>query len=71
MPVGESARSNAHLAYVHGGLQNTQPFKRKLRAGGHDYAGARVPEIFAYCREEKPELDSICDRAKAYAQTLL
>ena len=33
----------------------------------HDYAGAKAAEIFAYCREEKPFLDAICDRVAAYA----
>lgn len=37
----------------------------------HDYAGAKAAEIFAYCREQKPLLDVICDRVLAYARPLL
>lgn len=37
----------------------------------HDYAGARLAEIFAWCRQQKPVLDVICDRTSAYARTLL
>ena len=33
----------------------------------HDYAGAKAAEIFVYCREQKPVLDAICDRAASYA----
>jgi uncharacterized protein YutE (UPF0331/DUF86 family) len=37
----------------------------------HDYAGARIAEIFAYCREQKPVADAICDRVCAYAGPIL
>lgn len=37
----------------------------------HDYAGAKLPEIFAWCRQQKPVLDGICDRTAAHARTLL
>ena len=37
----------------------------------HDYAGARAAEIFAYCREQKPVVDAICDRVAAYAGQIL
>jgi hypothetical protein len=37
----------------------------------HDYAGTKAAEIFAYCREQKPVLDGVCDHAVAYAQPLL
>ena len=37
----------------------------------HDYAGAKAAEIFAYCREQKPILDAICDRLAAYANQIL
>ena len=37
----------------------------------HDYAGAKAAEIFAYCREQKPVLDGICDRATAHARRIL
>ena len=37
----------------------------------HDYAGAKAPEILAYCRAQKPVLDSICERATAHAARLL
>jgi len=36
----------------------------------HDYAGARLPELFAFCRARKPELDEICDRVRVYAGRL-
>lgn len=37
----------------------------------HDYAGAKAAEIFAYCREQKPLLDAVCDRVATHARTLL
>jgi hypothetical protein len=37
----------------------------------HDYAGAKAAEIFAYCRDQKPVLDAICDRVTAHVTTLL
>ncbi len=37
----------------------------------HDYAGARAAEIFVYCREQKPVLDAICDRAIGHARRLV
>jgi uncharacterized protein YutE (UPF0331/DUF86 family) len=37
----------------------------------HDYAGAKAAEIFAYCREQKPVFDGICDRVVAYASQIL
>ena len=37
----------------------------------HDYAGAKAAEIFAYCREQKPVVDAICDRVAAYAGQIL
>lgn len=36
----------------------------------HDYAGNRLPEIFAYCREQKPVFDAVCDRVEAYVRHL-
>ena len=36
----------------------------------HDYAGAKVADIFAYCREQKPALEAICSRVAAYATPL-
>jgi uncharacterized protein YutE (UPF0331/DUF86 family) len=36
----------------------------------HDYAGAKAAEIFAYCREQKPVFDAICDRVVAYASQI-
>ena len=44
---------------------------RKLRAGGHDYAGAKAAEIFAYCREQKPVFDTICERVADHAHQIL
>ena len=37
----------------------------------HDYAGAKASEIFAYCREQKPALDAICDSLATYALRIL
>lgn len=37
----------------------------------HDYAGAKAAEIFAYCREQKPLLDAICDRVAEHAGQLM
>lgn len=37
----------------------------------HDYAGDRLPEILAYCREELPRLLKSCERIQAYGITLL
>ena len=37
----------------------------------HDYAGARAAEIFAYCREQKPIFDGICERVVAQAGQIL
>jgi uncharacterized protein YutE (UPF0331/DUF86 family) len=37
----------------------------------HDYAGAKAAEIFAYCREQKPLFDAICDRVIAYVRRVL
>ena len=37
----------------------------------HDYASAKAAEIFAYCREQKPVVDAICDRVAAYAGQIL
>ncbi len=36
----------------------------------HDYAGAKAAEIFAYCREQKPMLDTICDRVAAHVSRI-
>jgi uncharacterized protein YutE (UPF0331/DUF86 family) len=37
----------------------------------HDYAGARAAEIFAWCREQKPVFDGICERVVTHAGQLL
>ncbi|NLH71738.1 MAG: hypothetical protein GX456_01635 [Verrucomicrobia bacterium] len=37
----------------------------------HDYAGAKLPEIFAWCKQQKPVFDGVCDRTIAYALRLL
>ena len=36
----------------------------------HDYAGEELPEIFSYCREQKPVFDSICQRVVTYVASL-
>lgn len=37
----------------------------------HDYAGAKTAEIFAYCREQKPLLDAVCDRVAEHGRQIL
>ncbi len=37
----------------------------------HDYAGSKVAEILAYCREQKPVFDRICERVCAQAARVL
>ena len=37
----------------------------------HDYASAKAAEIFAYCREQKPVLDDICNRVVTFATQVL
>lgn len=37
----------------------------------HDYAGSKLPEIFAWYRQQKPALDTICNRTVVYAMRLL
>ena len=37
----------------------------------HDYAGAKMAEIFVYCREQKPVLDAMCNAITAYSDPLL
>jgi hypothetical protein len=50
-----------------------KPFQRLiwLRAGGHDYAGAKMETIFAFCRTTQVQLDAICDRVDAHARQIL
>lgn len=45
--------------------------KAVRNAIAHDYAGLRMAEIFAFCREQKPVFDAICDRVAAYADRVL
>jgi uncharacterized protein YutE (UPF0331/DUF86 family) len=37
----------------------------------HDYAGAKAAEIFAWCREQKPVFDAICERVAGHAHHIL
>ena len=37
----------------------------------HDYAGARAGEILAFCIEQKPLFDAICERVVAHARKIL
>jgi len=37
----------------------------------HDYAGAKLAEIFSWCREQKPKLDKICAATVAHGRKLL
>ena len=68
---GESMSLKVHVELGHAGLQSMKLFSEKLRAGGHDYAGAKAAVIFAYCREQKPVFDGICDRAVTHAKQIL
>lgn len=36
----------------------------------HDYAGTRLPSVFAFCRERKPALDAICEHVRDYVRNL-
>jgi len=36
----------------------------------HDYAGAKAAEIFAFCKEQMPVFDAICQRVVTYAGSL-
>ncbi len=36
----------------------------------HDYAGTRMAEIFVYCREQKPILDTLCESVAGYADRI-
>ncbi len=57
------------------GLIHTVDWLRELKDMhnqiAHDYAGDRLPEILAYCREELPRLLEVCQRIQIYARTLL
>lgn len=57
------------------GLVDQASILREMKAVrnaiAHDYAGVRTAEIFAFCREQKPVFDGICDRVTAYAGKLL
>jgi uncharacterized protein YutE (UPF0331/DUF86 family) len=37
----------------------------------HDYAGAQMETIFAFCRTTQVQLDAICDRVDTYAHQIL
>ena len=37
----------------------------------HDYAGKRLPEIHAFCVQQKPIFDAICDRVIVHCQQLV
>jgi hypothetical protein len=37
----------------------------------HDYAGAKVAEIFAYCLEQEPVLEAACVHAAEHAASIL
>lgn len=50
---------------------NLRELKEVRNIIAHDYAGTKAAEIFAYCREQKPTLDAICDRVAAYARQTL
>jgi len=66
------------LDVVHGAEQRgfvasaavLREFKDVRNEVAHDYAGTRLPELFAFCRARKPELDEICDRVRAYVSRL-
>lgn len=54
-----------------GRAQELREMKDVRNMIAHDYAGAKAAEIFAYCREQKPVLDAICDLAVAHAEQIL
>lgn len=54
-----------------GRAQELREMKDVRNMIAHDYAGAKAAEIFAYCREQKPVLDAICDRVVAHAEQIL
>jgi hypothetical protein len=68
--AGKNVRLKDLSAHGHDGLQKMQSIK-KLRAGGHDYAGTQMETIFAFCRATQVQLDAICDRVDAYALRVL
>jgi hypothetical protein len=37
----------------------------------HDYAGEKAAEILAWCREQKPVFDGICERVVAHTRQIL
>jgi uncharacterized protein YutE (UPF0331/DUF86 family) len=53
------------------GAEDLREMKDVRNMIAHDYAGAKAAEIFAYCREQKPVVDAICDRVAAYAGQIL
>jgi len=54
-----------------GRAQELREMKDVRNMIAHDYAGVKAAEIFAYCREQKPVFDGICDRAVAHARRIL
>ena len=54
-----------------GRAQELREMKDVRNMIAHDYAGAKAAEIFAYCREQKPVLDGICDRTATHARQIL
>jgi uncharacterized protein YutE (UPF0331/DUF86 family) len=57
------------------GLIDTVDWLRELKDMrnqiAHDYAGARLPEILVYCRDELPRLLDTCQRIQTYGRSLL
>ena len=54
-----------------GRAQELREMKDVRNMIAHDYAGAKAAEVFAYCREQKPVFDGICDRVVAQAGQIL
>jgi len=54
-----------------GRAQELREMKDVRNIIAHDYAGAKAAEIFNYCRDQKPLVDSIFDAVAKYSATAL
>jgi len=54
-----------------GRAQDLREMKDVRNMIAHEYAGARAAEIFAWCREQKPVFDGICEHVIAHAAQIL
>jgi uncharacterized protein YutE (UPF0331/DUF86 family) len=51
--------------------QELREMKEVRNMIAHDYAGEKAAEIFAWCREQKPIFDGICERVLGYTRKIL